>query len=177
MTSQTGDDQHATRNGTPVLATERLRLEPLQVQHADELAHVLDDLRLHEFIGGRPLGVEELRGRYQRQVVGQAPGGQQQWLNWVVRELGQRRAIGVVQATVTSSLSRAELGWTIGIDSQGCGYAQESAAAIAAWLTRQGVQMLVAHIHPGHVASEKVAHALGLRATGETVGDEVRWSN
>ncbi|MDQ2896809.1 MAG: GNAT family N-acetyltransferase [Actinomycetota bacterium] len=162
---------------TPVLTTERLRLEPLQAPHADELAPVLNDPRLHEFIGGRPLGVEALRDRYRHQVVGRSPDGQQLWLNWVVRELRQRRAIGVVQATVTSSPSRAELAWTIEIESQGCGYAREAAGAIAAWLTQQGVEALIAHIHPRHVASEKVAQALGLRPTGESVGDEVRWSN
>jgi hypothetical protein len=33
--------------------TERLDLEPLTVAHAAELAPLLDDIRLHEFTGGR----------------------------------------------------------------------------------------------------------------------------
>ncbi len=36
------------------LESKRLILEPLRVEHADELAPVLDDLKLHRFIGGAP---------------------------------------------------------------------------------------------------------------------------
>ena len=36
------------------LESERLVLEPLRVEHAEELAPLLDDPRLHEFIGGDP---------------------------------------------------------------------------------------------------------------------------
>jgi hypothetical protein len=36
----------------PVLSTERLLLEPLRVEHAEEMAPLLDDRRLHAFTGG-----------------------------------------------------------------------------------------------------------------------------
>ena len=36
------------------LTTARMVLEPLRVEHATELAAVLDDPRLHEFTGGEP---------------------------------------------------------------------------------------------------------------------------
>ena len=36
------------------IGTERLMLTPLRVEDADELAEVLGDPRLHEFIGGGP---------------------------------------------------------------------------------------------------------------------------
>jgi hypothetical protein len=35
------------------LASERLRLEPLRVEHAAEMAGLLDDPQLHTFIGGQ----------------------------------------------------------------------------------------------------------------------------
>ncbi len=160
------------------MATARVRLEPLEVRHAEELAPLLDDPRLHEFIGGRPLRLEELRRRYQRQVVGRSSDGHQRWLNWVVRELEEFRAIGLVQATVTSSPSyQAELAWTIAVDFQGFGYARDATAAVAAWLTKQGVEMLVANVRPEHIASGRVAHAIGLRPTSQMVGGEVQWSN
>ena len=139
---------------------------------------MLDDPRLHEFIGGHPLRLNELRGRYERQVTGWSPDREQRWLNWVVRELTDRQAIGVVQATVIASASlQADLAWTIAIDFQGCGYAQEAAGTIAAWLTEHDVEVLVAAIHPDHLASGRVAQAIGLRPTTETVAGEVRWSN
>ena len=165
-------------SGAPALVTARLRLEPLRVGHAEELAPVLDDLRLHEFIGGRPLGLEELRARYERQVVGRSADGQERWLNWVVREHASGLAVGQMQATVTpGSPAQAQLAWTIAIAFQNRAYAREAAAAVAGWLTDQGVGELIAHIRPDHVASSRVADSLGLRPTEELVEGEVRWSS
>jgi RimJ/RimL family protein N-acetyltransferase len=164
--------------GTPALVAPRLRLEPLRVQHAEELSPVLDDVRLHEFVGGRPLRLEELRGRYARQIVGRSADGRQRWFNWVVRERASGLAVGQLQATVTlGPPEQAELAWTIGTGFQGRGYAQEAAAEIARWLTQHGVDELSAHIHPDHVASIRVARSLGLSPTEQMVGGEVRWSS
>ena len=43
------------------IETERLILTPLGPEDAEEMAPVLRDERLHAFIGGRPLTVDELR--------------------------------------------------------------------------------------------------------------------
>jgi RimJ/RimL family protein N-acetyltransferase len=133
---------------------------------------------LHEFIGGRPLGLDELRDRYERLVVGWSPDGHERWLNWVVRELTSGLAVGVVQATVTPGApQQAQLAWTIAVGFQGRGYAREAAAAVAGWLTRRGVGELIAHIHPDHVASSRAADSLGLAPTQEIVAGELRWSS
>ncbi len=58
---------------------------------------------------------------------------------------------------------------------QGHGYAREAAGTMAAWLREQGVARIVAHVHPGHPASQGVARAVGLTATRTLVGGEVRW--
>jgi hypothetical protein len=50
-------------------STERLDLEPLTPDHAAELAPVLDDAALHEFIGGAPLPAAALAQRYARLVI------------------------------------------------------------------------------------------------------------
>ncbi|MGZ4602692.1 MAG: GNAT family N-acetyltransferase [Kineosporiaceae bacterium] len=39
----------------------RLDLEPLRVEHAEEMAPLLDDPELHRFIGGEPARLEQLR--------------------------------------------------------------------------------------------------------------------
>ena len=46
------------------LLSERLALGPLRVEHADEMAPLLDDPALHTFIGGKPASLQELRTRY-----------------------------------------------------------------------------------------------------------------
>ena len=55
----------------------------------------------------------------------------------------------------------ASLAWVIGAAFQGHGYAKEAAAAMAAWLTDQGVTRFRATIHPDHAASGSVADRWG----------------
>ncbi len=161
------------------LTTARLVLEPLRVEHATELAAVLDDPRLHEFTGGEPATLDELTARYERQVTGWSADGTQQWFNWVLRRRDDDRPAGYVQASVSSdddAAPVAELAWVVGTADQGQGLAREAARAMTGWLTAHGVRRLVAHVHPDHVASAAVARSLGLAATDELVDGEVRWT-
>jgi len=82
------------------LESARLVLDPLRVEHADEMAPVLDDQALYEFTGGRPPTREELRRRFASQVAGRSPDGRARWLNWTVRLRATGRAVGTAQATV-----------------------------------------------------------------------------
>jgi RimJ/RimL family protein N-acetyltransferase len=158
------------------LESERLVLEPLRPEHADELAPVLDDVTLHRFIGGEPLGLEALRARFERQVRGRSPDGRDLWLNWVVRERATGRPVGTVQATVSGSETEriAELAWVIAGADQGRGFAKEAVAAMAVWLGERGVGRLRAHIHPDHRASMAVARSVGLAPTDVVVDGEAR---
>jgi RimJ/RimL family protein N-acetyltransferase len=149
------------------ITTERLGLEPLRVGHADEMAPVLDDVRLHGFIGGEPLALDHLRERYARLVAGVSKG----WLNWIVRCEG--RAVGTVQATVDGGA--ADVAWVVGTAYQGHGYAGEAALGMVEWLRRNGIREVVAHVHPEHRASAAVAARVGLVATEVVVDGEVRW--
>ena len=65
--------------------TERLELEPLTVEHAAELAPVLDDAALHEFTGGAPLAPAALAARYARLAERRSPDGH-------LIEVGQAKA-------------------------------------------------------------------------------------
>jgi RimJ/RimL family protein N-acetyltransferase len=132
---------------------------------------VLADPSLYEFTGGTPPTLDELTARYARQSAGRSPDGSEQWLNWVVL-LGEE-AIGYVQATVTGP--EAEIAWVISSAHQGHGYATEAATAMVDRLTASGVTRLVAHVHPDHEASGRVAARLGLRRTDVVEDGEVRW--
>ncbi len=159
-----------------MLNGQRVRLEPLRVEHANELMPVLNDSLLHAFVGGEPADLAELRARYMRQVVGRSPDGSQRWLNWLVR--GQNaEALGTVQATVSEKEDEltAEVAWVIGTAHQGQGYAREAAGVLVTWLRQQGVQTLIAHVHPQHEASMAVARAVGLAPTETVLDGEVRW--
>jgi RimJ/RimL family protein N-acetyltransferase len=162
---------------TSALTSERLSLEPLRVDHAAEMAVLLDDAGLHTFTGGKPATSDELRDRYARQIVGRSSDGTHRWHNWVARERASALAVGFVQATVEdeNEKSVAEVAWVIGTAHQGRGYAREAAAAMTDWLRSHGVDVVVAHIHPHHEASMAVARALGLHPTSFVVDGEVRW--
>ena len=151
-----------------------LRLDPLRVADAAEMAVVLADPALYTVIGGTPPTEPELAARYARQLAG-PPDGREEWLNRIVRVDG--RAVGYVQATVFPA-GRAAVAWVIGTADQGRGYATAAAQALLAELAGRGVTGLEAWIAPGHRASEAVAGRIGLRPTGELDEDgEQRWTS
>jgi RimJ/RimL family protein N-acetyltransferase len=157
--------------------TQRLDLEPLTVAHADELAPLLDDTRLHEFTGGAPASAAALAARYARLAVRHSPGGDQLWGNWVLRLRDAGTAVGTVQATLPAggpAAGPAEVAWVVAHGAQGRGYAKEAACSLVGRLHEAG-WTVVAHIHPGHVASQQVARAAGLVPTAEVHAGEVRW--
>jgi RimJ/RimL family protein N-acetyltransferase len=146
------------------LKSERLDLEPLRIDHAAEMVDVLADTALYGFIGGQPPSEADLVARYMRQV------SHDDWLNWIVRERGSGRVVGTVQVTMTPGT--AELAWVISTSAQGKGYATEATRAVVESLD---ADLLIAHIHPDHAASNAVARHLGLEPTAEVKNGEVRW--
>ncbi|GAA2587373.1 GNAT family N-acetyltransferase [Actinomadura fulvescens] len=181
------------------IQTPRLTLEPPAVHDADEMAEVLGDHRLHDFIGGDPPTLAELRVRYAHLVAGPAPFHQEWWLIWIVRRSRDQRAIGYVQATVTPGVRgtptapradaplradaarradaplRADVAWVVGMPYQGFGFATEAAAAMLGWLRDHAVREITATVHPGNAPSAAVARKLGLRPTADRSGEEIVW--
>jgi RimJ/RimL family protein N-acetyltransferase len=69
----------------------------------------------------------------------------------------------------------AQVAWIIGLPWQHQGYASEAARALVGWLDSRHVHDLVAHIHPDHVASAKVAMRAGFQPTHDQVDGEQVW--
>jgi len=159
------------------LSSRRLTLEPLRVDHAGEMAPLLDDVALHTFIGGEPATLEGLRDRYTRQVIGRSPDGSQRWLNWVIRRRDTGQAVGTTQATVSEEdgVLTADVAWVVASSQQRQGFAREAAVVMVQWLRSHGVDAVVAHVHPRHQASMAVAAAVGLRPTDVVADGEIRW--
>lgn len=161
---------------TVAIATERLDLLPLRVEHADEMATVLADPALHTFIGGAPDTLDALRSRYRRMVAG-SPDPAVTWHNWVIRLREETCLTGTVQATVDSSSQETitEIAWVVGTPWQGRGIATEAARGLVAWLGERRPARIIAHIHPDHHASAAIATACGLTPTDTWHDGEVRW--
>jgi RimJ/RimL family protein N-acetyltransferase len=156
------------------IRTDRLALLPLAAGHAGEMAAALADPDLHAFIGGAPLSRHDLRARYGRLVAG-SPDPAVSWCNWVLRLDGPGCLVGTAQATISADGSTAEVAWVVGTAWQGQGIATEAARALVAWLGQQSVPVVIAHIHPDHLASAAVAAAAGLTPTDEWHDGEMRW--
>jgi RimJ/RimL family protein N-acetyltransferase len=151
-------------------------LVPLLAKDADELADLLDDERLHEFIGGRPQSRTELHDRFVLLAAG-SPRADETWLNWIVRRRFDSQAVGTVQATlrIVDGREVARLGWMVAVEWQNQGFASEAATALVEWVGRQGADEIGANIHPEHGASEAVAARAGLKPTDEEFAGERVW--
>jgi RimJ/RimL family protein N-acetyltransferase len=152
---------------------------------------VLADAALYEHTGDEPPTLDELTARYERQMAGRSPGGDEQWMNWVAVERFSGSPVGYVQATLAWTHADApagaseptgvgaevvaELAWVVGVRWQGRGYATQAARSVRGWLQAQGVQVFVAHIGDANIPSRRVATALLLEPTGEFVDGERTW--
>jgi len=159
--------------------TEWLDLEPLVAEHAAELGPLLDDVALHKFTGGKPLSPADLAARYARLAHRRSPDGSQLWGNWVMRVRATGVAAGTVQATVPAAgpdAGPALVAWVVAGQAQGRGYAKEAACSLVLRLHESG-WLVVAYIHPGHLASQHVARAAGLSPSSEFQDGETRWTS
>lgn len=161
----------------PPITSERLQLSPLMTDDANDLVDVMGDSKLYRFTGGAPPDVEELRDRFQPWATRRSPDGRERWLNWVIRERKTGMALGTLQATVRLEGPKpvADVAWVLGVEAQGHGYASEAARALFTFLASKGVREFTANIHPDHVASNRVAFAIGMQRMEEWSDDERVW--
>jgi RimJ/RimL family protein N-acetyltransferase len=160
----------------PALTTLRLVLEPLVIEHADEMVEVLSSPSLYAVIGGGPPALSALRSLYTRQIAG--PGRDDEaWVNWVVRE--GERPVGYVQATLRRVGGRwsAAVAWVVRPEEQRRGLATEAAERMVEQLRSQGVTTVTAWIADVNVASCSVGRRLGLRRTDEVQDGERLWTD
>jgi RimJ/RimL family protein N-acetyltransferase len=97
--------------------------------------------------------------------------------NWVMRLRATGAPTGIVQATLPAggpAAGPAEVAWVVARAAQGRGYAKEAACSLVAVLQEAG-WTVIAHIHPGHLASQRVARAAGLSLTTAVRDGETRW--
>ncbi|GAA1633605.1 GNAT family N-acetyltransferase [Brevibacterium sanguinis] len=153
----------------------RIELRPLRVEDAEVMAAVLADPALYEFTGGHPPTREALVKQYAAQVRGRSSGGSEEWINLIIEWGDQRQPVGYVQATVTDAGGTAEIAWVVGTPWQRQGIATRATTMLMTDLVDDGVGEIIAHIHPAHTASQRIAENLGMNATDTVVDGEVRW--
>lgn len=159
--------------------TERLTCSALALVDVPDLTAMLLEPELYTVIGGRPETSDQARTRAERWATG-SPDPQVAWVNFVARQTTDGRLVGLAQATVLrADLARAEnclLAYLIDPGFQRQGLGRELMRGFAEEISRAyDPLVLTAHIAPGHVPSERIATALGLTVTDESVDGEREW--
>jgi RimJ/RimL family protein N-acetyltransferase len=154
------------------IPSERALLIPLRAADADDLAGLLEEQQLREWLSVEDL--EALRARFATWESRRSPDGAETWLNWVVRESREGRALGWVQATVFGE--SASVAYALLPAERGAGVASDALRALTRWLHDQlGVMTLTAEIDDANAPSVRVAVAAGFERTARRAGDEVVW--
>ena len=149
------------------LETERLILRMFREDDFEQHASICADPEVTRFLGeGRPLSRFEawrsmamILGHWQ--LRGYGP--------WAVEERATGNLIGKIGFFYPEGWPDFELGWVLGRESWGKGYASEGARrALDYAFTEMGRDHVISLIHPENTASIKVAERLGERIEGQT---------
>lgn len=154
---------------------DRLSLRPLRIEDAVAMVAVLADSSPYKFTGGTPPTRAELARRYAVQARGYSADCSEEWINFIVLVGPQQEAVGFVQATIFKEGKSAEISWVIGFPWQGRGYGGRAAELLVQDLVRREIRRIVAHIHPEHEVSQRIATRLAMAPTSTVVDGEVRW--
>jgi RimJ/RimL family protein N-acetyltransferase len=163
----------------PPITTERLVLSRIARDDVDDLVRMLLDPALYEYIGDAPATAGAARERAERWLRGSADPDIR-WINYVARRRDDGRLVGLAQATARradgSRFGSCEIAYLVDPPAQGHGFGTEMMRGFCAELhATLNPAELVAHIYPGHAASEGIAKAVGLAPTGDEVDGERVW--
>ncbi|MFS8084957.1 MAG: GNAT family N-acetyltransferase [Acidobacteriota bacterium] len=155
------------------LETERLLLRFFRESDFAQYAKVVADPEVMHFIGGKPLNDIEA-WRHMASTIGH-------WYlrgygPWAVEEKASGRVVGRLGFNYPAGWPGFELGWVLGRESWGKGYALEGARrALEYAFNEMDRDHVISCIDPGNLRSIKVAERLGEKVEGkaELLGKEV----
>jgi RimJ/RimL family protein N-acetyltransferase len=155
---------------TPILETRRLRLREFRWDDLDELASMVADEEQMRFYPGRRTRDEACAWIGRNLSLYDELG----FGFWLIESRPTSAFLGYcgIRPLVVEGVSAMEIGWHTKKSSWNRGIASESAAGVRdLGFARFGQTQLVALIHPGHLASRRVAEKIGMREEGAIVFD------
>ena len=154
------------------LQTPCLQLEPQRALHAEAMFAVLSDPAIYEYENAPPASLEWLRERFTKLESRRSANGNDQWLNWVLRQHGGG-LIGYVQATVRSD-GQAFIAYELASAHWGQGLGSEAVAAMIDELVAQyGVHTLLAIFKRANHRSRRLLERLGFGAADAQTAQRV----
>ncbi len=153
------------------LETPRLLLEPLVADHAAALFEALQAPDLYPYIPqDPPSSLDALKIRHTALASRRSPDGQEDWLNWVLRQRESEAYVGTVQATVHADHT-ALLAYMIFPAFWRQGYAREGCARVLTHLFEDyRVNRVAAEIDTRNIASICLVESLGFARIATTPG-------
>lgn len=149
----------------PILETERLRLEPLETADAEHLYPIMGDPEVMAYWDVSEIDDPEVVARI---VVSQVEAmNAAHALHWALRTLDEGQFVGACSLSdIDRWHRRAEIGFMLGREAWGHGYAQEAVQTIVAFSAANGLRRLSARTHLGNRRSETLLQKLGFREEG-----------
>jgi len=156
----------------PEVESERLVLRAYRVGDLEDAAALWSDPRVVEFIGGVPRSRPDVWQQMQRSIGSWGLLGYGYWAieqksdGRYVGELGFLEGLRDISPSLTG---KPEMGWALGPDFWGQGYASEAVLAALQWAGEpmQGLDICCI-IEPGHAASLRIARKCGFNRLAET---------
>lgn len=157
----------------PILETERLRLEPLTVDDASQLFPIMDDPEVMAYWDTPEIDDPDIVDQIVRhQVEGMSAG---RGVYWALRTLADRGFLGACDLSEIDRWNRrAEVGFMLGREAWGQGYALEAMRSVVAFAAGAGLRKLTARTHLGNRRSEALLEKLGFAEEGLLRGHIVK---
>ena len=156
-----------------ILETERLRLRPLAVPDAEFLFPILSDVEVMAHWDIPEIDDPDLvRAIVEGQVAEMEAG---KAIHWAIRTLEEDRFLGACDLSqIDRWHKRAEIGFLLGRDAWGQGYALEAMRAVIGYAAVMGVRRLSARTHLGNRRSDALLEKLGFEEEGLLRGHVLR---
>jgi len=157
----------------PILETARLRLAPLAAEDARLIFPLMADAEVMAFWDMGEIDDPDVidaivAGQVEEMAEGRA-------LYWAMRTLSDGAFIGTCDISeIDRRHHRAEVGFMLGRDAWGQGYALEAMQAVLAYAGSNGLKRLLARTHLGNRRSDALLERLGFEEEGMLRGHVLR---
>jgi ribosomal-protein-alanine N-acetyltransferase len=149
----------------PVLETQRLRLDPLAAGDAALIFPLMADHEVMAFWDVPEIDDPDVVADVVEGQVGEMTSGRAVY--WAIRTLGEGAFVGTCDLSeIDRRHKRAEVGFMLGRDSWGAGYAEEAISAVMSFAASSGLRRLLARTHLGNRRSDSLLEKLGFEEEG-----------
>ena len=157
----------------PILETERLRLMPLTARDASDIFPLMRDAEVMAFWDMPESDDPDMIANIVAGEVEEMANGKA--IYWALRPLFEDRFIGTCDLSeIDRRHKRAEVGFMLGRDAWGQGYALEAMQAIVAYAATLGLRRLLARTQLGNRRSDSLLEKLGFEEEGLLRGHVLR---